>query len=322
MLLFLLFAGLLLFSFTAIALMTRMTQVEQVMDMRLRSIRADDTAQAKAEAAAASLLKTHSESRLAWLEKRIEKYAFYVSLQTLIVQSATDSTPIKVMTQSLGCAGGAWLLLTLVVGLPLVAWAAAAAGLMVPVLWLRWKRANLVKKFEAGLPDAIDLMVRALRAGHSINSAIEVVAEQSVEPVAGEFHALFKQQAYGLPFRESLLQMAARFPSRDLQFLVTAMLVQKETGGNLTEILDRTSNVVRERLRIRGEVRVHTAQGRLTGWILGLLPVGMLVLINVVNPGYSHVLMDSPTGQKILYVGMGLMCIGGLVIRKIVNIEV
>ena len=116
--------------------------------------------------------------------------------------------------------------------------------------------------------------------------------------------------------------MGARVPSRDLQFLITAILVQKETGGDLTEILDRASHVIRERIRIEGEVRTHSAQGRLTGWILGLLPVVMLVLINIVSPGYSTVLFHDPTGQKLLAAGSVLIVIGGLVIRKIVDVQV
>jgi tight adherence protein B len=125
-----------------------------------------------------------------------------------------------------------------------------------------------------------------------------------------------------LPLRDALLQMADRVPSKDLRFMVTAMLVQKETGGNLTEILDRTTYVIRERIRIEGEVRVRTAQGRLTGWILSLLPVILLVLLNMINPGYSHILLHDPVGQKLLYIGAGLIAVGSFVIRRIVNIQV
>jgi tight adherence protein B len=116
--------------------------------------------------------------------------------------------------------------------------------------------------------------------------------------------------------------MGVRIPSRDLQFLITAILVQKETGGDLTEILDRAAHVIRDRIRIEGEVRTHTAQGRLTGWILGLLPVILLALLNIVSPGYSSVLFHDPTGQKMLYAGGALIVLGGLVIRKIVDVQV
>ena len=147
-------------------------------------------------------------------------------------------------------------------------------------------------------------------AGHSIGSSIEIIAERSPEPLSFEFVQVYQQQRLGLHFRDALLQMGSRIPSRDLQFLITAILVQKETGGDLTEILDRAAHVIRDRVRIEGEVRTHTAQGRLTGWILGLLPVIMLALINIVSPGYSTILFHDPFGQKLLYAGAVLILIG------------
>jgi tight adherence protein B len=116
--------------------------------------------------------------------------------------------------------------------------------------------------------------------------------------------------------------MGARVPSKDLQFFITAILVQKETGGDLTEILSRTSHVIRDRMRIEGEVKTRTAQGRLTRWILGLLPVVMLVLINIISPGYSHVLFHDPVGQNLMYAGATLIAIGAFIIRRIVDIQV
>ncbi len=165
-------------------------------------------------------------------------------------------------------------------------------------------------------------MARSLLAGHSMGSSIELIAEQSPEPLASEFVQVFQQQRLGLHFRDALLQMGTRVPSRDLQFLITAILVQKETGGDLTEILDRASHVIRERVRIEGEVRTHTAQGRLTGWILALLPVVMLALINLLSPGYSGILFHDPVGQKLLYAGGTFIILGGLIIRKIVDVQV
>jgi tight adherence protein B len=195
-------------------------------------------------------------------------------------------------------------------------------GVMAPSMYLKHRRARRLAMFNSGLPDAIDLMARALRAGHSLSSAIEVLSEQSGAGVATEFNVVFRQQNFGLPLRDALLQMADRVPSKDLRFLVTAMLVQKETGGNLTEILDRTSHVIRERIRIGGEVQVKTAQGRLTGTILSLLPVLMLLLTSVINPEYARILLHDPVGHKLLYVGAGLILTGTFFIRKIVDIQV
>jgi len=197
-----------------------------------------------------------------------------------------------------------------------------AVGATVPFLILRMKKNRRVKAFNAALPDAIDLMARSLVAGHSMGSAIEMIAEQSPEPLAFEFVQVFQQQRLGLQFRDALLQMGARVPSRDLHFLITAILVQKETGGDLAEILDRAAHVIRERIRIEGEVRTHTAQGRLTGWILALLPVLLLILLNLISPGYSTVLFEDPLGQKLLYTGGTFIVIGALVIRKVVDVQV
>ena len=134
-----------------------------------------------------------------------------------------------------------------------------------------------------------------------------------------EFGEVFKQQNFGLPLRDAFMQMLEHVPSQDLRVVVTGILVQKETGGNLADILDRTAHTIRERLKIQGEIRTHTAQGRMTGWILCMLPVVMLVIINILNPGYSKILMDTPIGQMLSYLGIGLLVAGGLIIRQIIN---
>ena len=154
---------------------------------------------------------------------------------------------------------------------------------------------------------------------YSVVAAIGIVAEQGPAHVCTEFAEVFKKQNFGLPMRECLMQMLDRVPSQDLRVLVTGILVQKDTGGNLAEILDRILFVIKERMRIQGEIRIHTAQGRMTGWILCALPIVMLGVINIVNPGYSNVLFTNPLGKKILYLGIGLLVAGGLIIRQIIN---
>jgi tight adherence protein B len=196
--------------------------------------------------------------------------------------------------------------------------AAAVLG-YIPIGLLSFRRARRIKAFNAQLPEAIDMMGRALRAGHAMTAAINIIAEQSLEPVRSEFNEVFKQQNFGLPLRDAMMQMLERVPSQDLRVLVTGMLVQKETGGNLAEILDRIANTIRERLKLHGEIKTHTAQGRMTGWILCLLPVVMLVVINMINPGYSRMLVDTPIGKLLSYIGIGLLITGGLIIRQIIN---
>ena len=252
----------------------------------------------------------------------LEPYRFSKKLKVLLIHAGSS---MSVGTAVLACAGaglGCGLACFVACHNLLLAAAAAVAGGAVPYALLRMKRGRRLKRFNAALPDAIDLMARSLLAGHSMGSSIELVGEQSPEPLAFEFVQVYQQQRLGLQFRDALLQMGTRVPSRDLQFLITAILVQKETGGDLTEILTRASYVIRERVRIEGEVRTHTAQGRLTGWILSLLPVALLALISLITPDYSNMLFHDPTGQKMLYAGAALIVIGALIIRKIVDIQV
>ena len=180
-------------------------------------------------------------------------------------------------------------------------------------------RNRRVAMMDKTLPDVIDMMARALRAGHSLSAAISMIAEQAPEPACTEFSEVFRKQKFGLPLRDALMALLDRVPSQDLRVLVAGILVQRDTGGNLTQILDRTSAVIRERLKLQGDIRVHTAQGRMTGWILCLLPIVMLVLINLVNPGYSKPLTDTPVGRECLYTGGVLLAAGAFVIKRIVN---
>jgi tight adherence protein B len=149
-----------------------------------------------------------------------------------------------------------------------------------------------------------------------------MVSKEIADPVGTEFRRVFEEQNFGLPIREALLNLANRVPVPDLQFLVTAMLVQKETGGNLAEVLDKTGSVIRERSRLLGQLRIYTAQGRMTGWILGLLPFIVFLLMNFVNPSYARTLINDPMGRKAIWLGLGLMIIGVWMIRKIVDIKV
>jgi len=191
-----------------------------------------------------------------------------------------------------------------------------------PYAYLFAKRARRFRRFEELLPDTIDLMTRALRAGHTITSGIEMVSQEVPEPVASEFRQVFEEQNFGLPIREAMLNLARRVPLADVNFLVTAILVQKETGGNLAEILDKTTIVIRERFRLRGQLRIYTAQGRLTGWILVALPFFLFGVMTFLNPDYEMVLINDPTGRYLVYYGLVSMLLGVLVIRKVIDIKV
>jgi len=243
-------------------------------------------------------------------------------IERLILHAGSKTTVGKVVLSAVVSAFFCGLLAEHFTGVFALGILMAAVGAFAPLMVLRFKKSRRIAKFNDALLDAIDLMSRALRAGHSMSSSIEVIAQQSPQPLSSEFEACFQQQKFGIPFRESMLAMGERIPSDDLHFFITAVLVQKETGGDLTDILDRTTRLIRERIRIKGEIKTHTAQGRLTGWILALMPIGMLLMMNVITPGYSDLLFHNWMGQRLLIAGAVLILIGGLIIRKIVDIKV
>src|SRR5207245_6151513 len=170
----------------------------------------------------------------------------------------------------------------------LLGWAPGLALGAIPYVFLLLKRGRRLRRFSELLPEAIRLMSRGLRAGQALPTTIETIAQESDEPLRSEFRRAADEQSFGLPFREAMANLGRRVPVPDLQFLVTAILVQKETGGNLAQILDKTSHVIRERVRVAGEMRIRTAQGRVTGWILVAMPFVMCIGMNFVNPGYGR----------------------------------
>src|SRR5271163_3089031 len=191
-----------------------------------------------------------------------------------------------------------------------------------PIAFVLHKRSQRFKKFEQNLPEALDLMVSALRAGHSLIAAVGLVARECIDPIGSEFRICFEEQNYGLELRTAMDNLVTRVPLQDLKLVSTAILIQKESGGNLAEVLDKVSQLIRERFRLRRQVRVHTAQGRMTGWVLSFLPVALGLALYLVNPKTMSLLWTNPLGLKLIYAAASMMIIGGLIIRKIVNMEV
>src|ERR1700683_1851645 len=191
-----------------------------------------------------------------------------------------------------------------------------------PIAYVAWKRHARLKAFEERFPEALDLLGRAVPAGPAFTTGLEMVGKESPEPVAPEFRTAFEEQNFGLPLRDALVNLAERIPLVDVQFFVTALLVQKETGGNLAEILDELARVIRDRFRIYREVQVKTAQGRLTAGILILLPVTMLIALKFLNPGYVNILFTDPIGPIILTGAGCLQLVGAILLWRIVQIQV
>jgi tight adherence protein B len=184
------------------------------------------------------------------------------------------------------------------------------------------KRGRRFKKFEAELPDALDLMVSALRVGHSLNSALSLVSRECPDPVSTEFRICYDEQNYGLELRTAMDNLVTRVPLQDLRIVATAILIQKESGGNLAEVLEKTAHVIRERFRLKRQVMTHTAQGRLTGLILTLLPVVLGIMLYMISPDSMSLLWKREIGIKLLYASATMTVIGGFIIHKIVNMDV
>jgi tight adherence protein B len=265
------------------------------------------------------LLKATEVSRFSWLEKILQDYSFARKVQKRILQANSSNTVGTLVLSSVILFFVGYAVIWFFTSLVLVDLLVGVVMSSLPWGLLALKRGRRISAFNAALAECIDMMARALRAGHSVVGSIGMLAENAREPAATEFGEVFKQQNLGLPLRDALLQLLDRVPSADLRVLVTAILVQKDTGGNLAEILDRAAFVIRERLRIQGEIQTQTAQGRLTGWILSALPIGMMLLLNVINPGYSSILFSDPLGRKLIYLSLGMLAIGSFFIRQIVN---
>jgi len=216
----------------------------------------------------------------------------------------------------IGLVASVWLRLP---GIALLPFALAVAAL--PLLRLSRAREARLTRFERQLPDALDMMGRAMRAGHAFPTALKLVADEMPAPLGAEFKAAFDEVNFGVSMGDALNGLAERVPSMDLQYFVVAVLIQRESGGNLTELLSSISAIVRDRHKLAGQVRVLSAEGRISAWVLGLLPFGAGALMFAANPATMEVLFTDPLGRKMLFGALGMMAFGVLAIRKTVRIR-
>lgn len=243
-------------------------------------------------------------------------------LRQLLSQAESNWTPATVLLMIIAFWLATAALLTLKTALLPLAFLLGVIPAALPILFLLKKRTRRFRKFQEGLPPALDLMVSGMRAGHSIVSALDLVARDSPDPIGKEFRLCFDEQNYGLELRDALRNLANRVPLPDLRIVITAILVQKETGGNLAEVLDKCAVLIRERFRLQKEIQTRTAQGRLTGWILSALPPGLGFLLFLAHPEVISLLWTRPAGVRLLWIGSCMTIFGSLVIRKIVAIKV
>jgi len=269
-----------------------------------------------------NLRKDEQLSSIPWLNKKLLQFELTPYLRKTLDQANLSWSAGRLLMMSVVCfAVPSWLVdLRFSAILP-----SLGVGLVTgfgPFCFVLFKRGARFGKFEAGLPEALDLMVSGLRAGHSLIAAMGLVGRECTEPVGGEFRICFEEQNYGLELKSAIENLIDRVPLQDLRIVATAIMIQKESGGNLAEVLDKTSYVIRERFRLKRQIRTHTAQGRLTGWILSLLPVVLGIALFTVNPTMMSVLWTKAIGINLMWTSAGMTVVGGFIINRIVNMEV
>lgn len=241
-------------------------------------------------------------------------------LQRDITQAGL-SISVSVLLLSAGClALGLYLVVKWLTFNTLMGIAAGFVGSLVPFIYVRQKKNGRLRKFEEQFPEAIDLIGRALRAGHAFTTGLAMAAEEIPKPVGEEFQLLYDRQNFGMPMPEALKAFAERIPLIDARFFVTAVLTQRETGGNLGEVLDNLASVIRDRFRVKRQVRVLTAHGRITGWILASMPPALAAVMIVISPEHMRMLINDPLGIQMIIGALVLQITGTLIIRKLVDI--
>ncbi|MGK5063700.1 type II secretion system F family protein [Janthinobacterium sp. LB3P112] len=279
-------------------------------------------ARGEADGERVSILKQRRYARAPGLERWLRRLPQAARLDHLLLQSGLSWS----VAQFLGGAGA----LLLAALLWLAIWPMPLPGALLllglagggPCMVVLRARAARLKKFEAQLPEAADFLARALRAGHSFSNVLQMVGDELNEPISGEFKMAHEEINYGVPMNEALQNLAARIPLTDLRYLVIAVLVQRESGGNLAEVLVSIARIIRARLKLLGQVRVLSAEGRMSAWVLGLMPVVMIGVMALVNPQYIRLLWTDPSGIKLLWYAAGMVALGVVWMRNVIRIRI
>jgi len=269
-----------------------------------------------------SLVRDEMLSDVPWIHRFLLQWSWATKLQDFIAQAGLKMKPGKILLLGIALGLAAYIVAAFFTHFPLAAVLLGLFAATTPVLFVAWKRRQRLRQFEERFPEALDLLGRAVRAGHAFTTGVEMIAKDSAEPIAGEFRITFEEQNFGLPLRDALLNLSERVPLVDVRFFVTALLIQKETGGNLAEILDGLAHVIRDRFRIYRDVQVKTAQGKLTAGILIAMPIIMVFALNALNHEYMKVLFEDPRGPYILTVAAVMQLIGSMLLWKIIHFEV
>ena len=291
----------------------------RVLRERLSTVQQASERQSSEELA---LLRDELLSEIPALNRMLQRSPSISRLQHFLSQADVKIRAGKFLMFTAGSGALLALAVLFLTDTPLYAGIALVMGLFIPYFYVSFQRTRRFQKFEELFPEAIDTLARAVRAGHAFTTALELIANEMAEPVSTEFRNLFEEQKFGLPLRDALLNFAERMPIVDVKFFVTAVMLQRETGGNLAEVLDNLSYVIRERFKILRQVRVYTAQGRLTMMLLMALPPIVVVVMMVMNPDFIKPLFYDKMGHAMIVAGVTLQTLGYLVIRKIIRIQV
>jgi tight adherence protein B len=270
----------------------------------------------------ASILREKYLTSLTPLERRLEEMPFMQKLADLGEQAGRPKPGYQVILNCIVLALVAGVVAGLLLHSGFMGLIAAVLVFFFPVLRLSSLRRRRLEKINEQMPDAIDVIKRALRAGHPFNAAVKLVADDMDQPIAKEFESMFSDLNYGNDVRRALIGLLERVPSVTVMALVTSVLVQRETGGNLAEILDQIGKVVRGRFRFERKVRTLAAEGKMSAWVLAMVPLALVVMLSISSPHYLPVLLTNPLGHKMLYVAGTLGVVGVLWIRQIIRIEV
>src|SRR5579863_10282836 len=298
----LVFAGVVLRFFALVSLFDQRSSQARIIKDRLAAVQKTPDQPPEEQA----LLRDEQLSQIPALDGLLRRSERISAIQTMLAQGDTKLRAGNFLGVCALTAVFAGLAALIWSGKGPVAWAAMLVGFLLPYSYASYRRTKRFEKFEELFPEAIDTLARAVRAGHAFTTAIEMIATEVAEPVCGEFRKLYEEQKFGMPVRDALVNLTERVPLVDVKFFVTAVMLQRETGGNLAEILDNLSYVIRERFKIQRQVRVYTAQGRLTmALLMGMPPIIVTVML-VVEPSFIRPLFADPIGHTLLVAGITL----------------
>jgi tight adherence protein B len=293
---------------------------EDIVRRRLDAVRMAE--QRGTDAQDLHIVRDEMLSTMPALNRLLLQWPWVGGLNKFIYQAGLTIRPAKILLLSGVLGLGTYLVLGFIYGQPIISLFVGLAVAACPLGVVAYIRRRRLRNFEEHFPEALDLLGRAVRAGHAFTTGLELIATETTAPISTEFRITFEEQNLGLPLRDSLLNLTERVPLVDVRLFVTALLIQKETGGNLAEIMDELARVIRERFQIYREVNIKTAQGRLTAMILILMPLIMMAVLGAVNPQYIGVLFSDPIGRLMLMGAAGLQLFGSLILWRVVHIEV